>query len=72
MKQIEINIVSYNSMFICIYYISQELIVFGMRTRMGVPRSRFSRMTGGKILDEVKCYIWNVYPLVTKLDHYFT
>ncbi|KAI7891295.1 coproporphyrinogen III oxidase [Mucor mucedo] len=31
---------------------AEELIVFGMRTRMGIPRSRFSAMTQGKQLDE--------------------
>ncbi|KAI9333892.1 hypothetical protein BD770DRAFT_432324 [Pilaira anomala] len=31
---------------------AEELIVFGMRTRMGIPRSRFSIMTNGKILDD--------------------
>ncbi|KAI9271106.1 coproporphyrinogen III oxidase [Helicostylum pulchrum] len=30
---------------------AEELIVFGMRTRMGIPRSRFSAITNGKILD---------------------
>ncbi|KAG1081426.1 hypothetical protein G6F42_022952 [Rhizopus arrhizus] len=33
--------------------VAEELIVFGMRTRMGIPRSRFSKMTGGEILDHV-------------------
>ncbi|KAI9478754.1 MAG: radical S-adenosyl methionine domain-containing protein 1 [Benjaminiella poitrasii] len=33
--------------------VAEELIVFGMRTRMGIPRSRFSTFTNGKILDEV-------------------
>ncbi|KAI8082681.1 putative oxygen-independent coproporphyrinogen III oxidase [Gilbertella persicaria] len=30
----------------------EELIVFGMRTRMGIPRSRFMSMTNGKNLDD--------------------
>ncbi|KAG0166657.1 radical S-adenosyl methionine domain-containing protein 1 [Apophysomyces sp. BC1015] len=32
--------------------IIEELIVFGLRTRMGITRSRFKRMTGGLSLDD--------------------
>ncbi|KAL7318920.1 hypothetical protein PS15m_002100 [Mucor circinelloides] len=38
---------------ISVHDVAEELIVFGMRTRMGIPRSRFSKMTGGEILDHV-------------------
>ncbi|OAD03631.1 hypothetical protein MUCCIDRAFT_110504 [Mucor lusitanicus CBS 277.49] len=38
---------------ISMHDMAEELIVFGMRTRMGIPRSRFSKMTGGAVLDQV-------------------
>ncbi|ORE05507.1 putative oxygen-independent coproporphyrinogen III oxidase [Rhizopus microsporus var. microsporus] len=31
---------------------AEELIVFGLRTRMGIPRSRFRELTGGKSVEE--------------------
>ncbi|OBZ84528.1 Radical S-adenosyl methionine domain-containing protein 1, mitochondrial, partial [Choanephora cucurbitarum] len=31
---------------------AEELIVFGLRTRMGIPRSRFKIMTNGQLLDD--------------------
>ncbi|KAI8644043.1 hypothetical protein BD408DRAFT_413975 [Parasitella parasitica] len=38
---------------ISMHDMAEELIVFGMRTRMGIPRSRFSKMTGGETLENV-------------------
>ncbi|KAH8551764.1 radical S-adenosyl methionine domain-containing protein 1 [Umbelopsis sp. PMI_123] len=45
------------------YQIPEELVLFGLRTKLGIPRSRFSAMTGGKQLEDtlqgdvVKSYV---------------
>jgi hypothetical protein len=31
----------------------QELVLFGLRTKLGIPRSRFITMTGGSQLEDV-------------------
>ncbi|CAO3684931.1 unnamed protein product [Umbelopsis ramanniana] len=45
------------------HQIPEELVLFGLRTKLGIPRSRFSTMTGGKRLEDalkgdvVKTYV---------------
>jgi hypothetical protein len=38
--------------------VNQELVLFGLRTKLGIPRSRFSTMTGGKKLEDVGVHMF--------------